>query len=530
MESEGFSAYTSVMAYGLRAVQRVQSPGRWVWLDVMPHNFTVPLEDMSLAGQNHHPYDLSESFDRETGRFPMRKSQILIVEADPHMLGVLKAALEQYGFIPILASNSEHALRILALTAVDLAILDDKLPGQSSGLELARLMKQRDPGLPVILITACSSEKLAIEALRTGIGDYFPQPFVIDALLESIRRLLASCESRIRAVTIDMIGSAPDLIDGHRLVGESSLMRGIKALICKVAATDSNVLITGETGTGKELVAELIHKNGKRAGRPLVCLNCAAIPESLAESELFGYERGAFTGAYAAYEGKLKQADGGTVFLDEIGDMSLSAQAKLLRLLDKKTVQRVGGRRDVTIDLRVIAATNQDLEGLMAAGKFRRDLYYRLNVAHISLPPLRARKEDLPFLLRHFIGELNARLTKQVSGISPGLVERLLQYDWPGNIRELKNMIETCLMSLNAGMIDLAHMPEQYRHRWSGNATAEKESILSALFATQWNKSKAAQKLRWSRMTLYRKLAKYHILSSCSDIEHDIPVILDNQL
>src|SRR5574337_853757 len=325
-------------------------------------------------------------------------------------------------------------------------------------------------------------------------------------------------------------GSVPDLNDGHRLVGETPSMQAIRAYIQKVAQIDGNVLITGETGTGKELVAELIHKNSHRAHKPFICLNCAAITDTLIESELFGYERGAFTGAYAAYEGKLKQADSGTVFLDEIGDMPLSAQAKLLRLLDKKTVQRVGGRREVTLDVRVIAATNQDLEGLMAVGKFRRDLYYRLNVAHISLPPLRARKADLPLLLRHFIGELNVRLTKQVSGISPGLVERLLHYNWPGNIRELKNMMETCLMNLNAGMIDLAHMPEQYRLRWAGNATAEKESILSALFATQWNKSKAAQKLRWSRMTLYRKLTKYQIISSRSKIEHDMRVMSDSRL
>jgi len=331
-------------------------------------------------------------------------------------------------------------------------------------------------------------------------------------------------------VPLTVLPSVPDLIGGHLMIGESPSIREIKSSISKVAATDCNVLVTGETGTGKELVAELIHKNSRRAEGPLICLNCAAIPDTLTESELFGYERGAFTGAYAAYEGKLKQADGGTVLLDEIGDMSLSAQAKLLRLLDKKPIQRVGGRRDVTIDLRVIAATNQDLEGLMAVGKFRRDLYYRLNVAHISLPPLRARKEDLPLLLRHFIGELNAQLTKQVRGISRELVERLLQYDWPGNIRELKNLTEACLLSLTAGVIELAHIPEQYRTKLPGCSIDEKASILSALFSTKWNKSKTAQKLHWSRMTLYRKLAKYHILTSRSEIEYNTPVILDSTL
>jgi DNA-binding NtrC family response regulator len=460
----------------------------------------------------------------------MKMPRILIVEDNPRMLGFLNPALEQHGFISVLTSDCEDTLRTQALNPVDLAIVDHRLPGQSSGLELARLLKRRDPWLPVILITAYSSEELAIETLQAGIDDYLPKPLVIGDLLASIRRLLASSGPRICPISGGVRGNVPDLIDERRLVGAAAPMQRIKAYIRNVAPTDSNVLITGETGTGKELVAELIHNNSKRAGKPLVCLNCAAIPESLAESELFGYERGAFTGAYATYEGKLKQADEGTVLLDEIGDMPLSAQAKLLRVLDKKIVQPVGGRKEVTIDLRIIAATNQDLEGLMATGKFRRDLYYRLNVAHISVPPLRARLEDIPLLLRHFIGELNTRLTKQVRGVSPELVERLVQYDWPGNVRELKNMVEVCLMNLSAGMIDLAHIPEQYRAKLLDCSTKEKESILSALFSTKWNKSKAAQKLHWSRMTLYRRLAKYHIITSRSKIEQGTPIISEREL
>jgi DNA-binding NtrC family response regulator len=204
--------------------------------------------------------------------------------------------------------------------------------------------------------------------------------------------------------------------------------------------------------------------------------------------------------------------------------MPLSAQAKLLRLLDKKTAQRVGGRGEVKIDCRMIAATNQDLEALMAAGKFRRDLYYRLNVAHISLPPLRTRRKDIPLLLRHFINELSARFTRHVRRISPELVERLLQYDWPGNVRELRNMIEVCLMDLDADMIDLAHIPQQFRDRLPGCSADEKDAIMSALCETKWNKSRAAQKLHWSRMTLYRKLAKHHILTSRSEIDRGTPV------
>ncbi|HWQ70436.1 MAG TPA: sigma 54-interacting transcriptional regulator, partial [Patescibacteria group bacterium] len=254
----------------------------------------------------------------------MKMSRILIVEDNPHVLEFLNVVLEQNGFIPVLASDRENALRALALAPVDLAILDYRLPGQTSGLELARFLKRRDARLPIILITAHSTESLAIDALEAGISDYFPKPFVIDDLLASIRRLLASSGSRPCPTSTGMGGSVPGLIEEYRLVGAAAPMQEIKAHIRKVAPTDSNVLITGETGTGKELVAELIHKNSKRAGKPLVCLNCAAIPEPLVESELFGYERGAFTGAYAAYAGKLKQADAGTVLLDEIGDMPLS--------------------------------------------------------------------------------------------------------------------------------------------------------------------------------------------------------------
>ncbi|NJD67216.1 MAG: hypothetical protein C3F12_08650 [Candidatus Methylomirabilota bacterium] len=460
----------------------------------------------------------------------MKIPRILIVEDNPHVLGFLNVVLEQNGYIPVLASDAENALRILALTPVDLTILDHRLPGPTSGLDLAKLIKRQDAGVPVVLITAHSTEGLAIDALEAGISDYFPTPFVIDDLLTSIRRLLASTGSQTFPTVTGTGNCSLGLIDEYRLVGQAAPMQAIRADIRKVAKTDSNVLITGETGTGKEVVAELIYKNSARASKPFVCLNCAAIPESLMESELFGYERGAFTGAYTTYEGKLKQGDGGTVLLDEIGDISLSAQAKLLRLLDKKTAQRVGGRRDVTIDLRVIAATNQDLETLMAAGRFRRDLYYRLNVTQISLPPLRDRRTDIPLLLQHFIGELNTRFHKRVRGISPVLIERLLQYDWPGNVRELRNIAEACLMGLDAGIINLIHLPHRYRDRLLDNRTDEKEAIMSALFSTQWNKSRAAQKLHWSRMTLYRKLAKYHILTSHSKIVTGTPVLSDNKV
>ena len=442
----------------------------------------------------------------------MEEPRILVVEDDLHMMGLLKTALEQKGLVPLPASDCERALRIHARTPANLAILDYKLPRETSGLELAGLLKRQDNRMPVIVITAYSTEDLAIEALRVGVDEYFPKPFMIDELLRSIERLLPARASGKRPTSAEPTRVIPDLIDGHQMVGESLSVREIKAYIGKVAKTDSNVLIIGETGTGKELVTELIHRNSDRAKKPFICVNCAAIPDTLLESELFGHERGAFTGAYAPQEGKLKLADGGTVFLDEIGDMSLSTQAKMLRVLDNKAIQRVGGRRDVTLDIRIIAATNQNLEGLMSSGRFRSDLYFRLNVAQIALPPLRERKEDIPLLLNHFLGDFNRRMGKQVVDITQGLLNHMLRYDWPGNIRELRNVIEVCLLSLDSGTIGLAETPEHYRTKLAAGEISEKELLLRALFSTKWNKSKAAQTLHWSRMTLYRKLAKYHII------------------
>ncbi len=452
----------------------------------------------------------------------MEKPRILVVEDDLHMLDFLRTALTQHGFVPLPASDCERALRIHARTPADLAILDYKLPRETSGLELARQLRCQDARLPIIIITAYSTEDLAIEALREKVDEYFPKPFLIEDLLHSIERLLAARVLSKRPASADSTASGPNLIDGQLMVGNSPPMREVRAYIGKVAPADSSVLITGESGTGKELVAELIHKNSGRAKKPFMCVNCAAIPDTLLESELFGYERGAFTGAFATQEGKLKLADGGTIFLDEIGDMSLSTQAKMLRVLDKKAIQRLGGRRDVTLDLRIIAATNQNLEELISCGRFRSDLYYRLNVSQTLLPPLRDRKRDIPLLLSHFISELNRQYNKHVEGMVEEIVDRMLHYEWPGNVRELKNLTEACMMNLDSGSIWPTDVPQQYRSKLAGSVTNEKDLLLSALLSTQWNKSRAAQKLHWSRMTLYRKMAKFHITQG-GKTEDEVP-------
>ncbi len=455
----------------------------------------------------------------------MEKARILVVDDDAHMLGFLKSALERNGFVSLPASDCERALRIHARSAPDLAILDYRLARDGSGLELARLMRRQDSNFPVILITAFGTEDLAIEALRDNIDDYFPKPFLIDDLLGSIERLLRWRVRKAWTASAQPPSVARELIDGHLMVGESRAMRATRAYIRKVALADTSVLVTGETGTGKELVAELIHRNSGRAHRPFIRLNCAAIPDTLLESELFGYERGAFTGAYATQEGKLKLADGGTVFLDEIGDMSLSTQAKVLRVFDKKPIQRLGGRRDMTLDVRLIAATNQSLEELMSTGRFRRDLYFRLNVTQVVLRPLRDRKEDIPSLLDHFISEFNRQMGKQVVGVTQELLDHMLRYDWPGNIRELRNVTEACLLNVDSGTIGLGDTPEQYRTKLGADVMNEKELLLRALFSTKWNKSKAAKSLHWSRMTVYRKLVKYHLTSRITSTTEDMATI-----
>lgn len=298
------------------------------------------------------------------------------------------------------------------------------------------------------------------------------------------------------------------------LIGESRSMRSIKDFLPKVAATDCNVLVTGETGTGKEQVVRLIHEYSPRHDKPLMCVNCAALPDSLLESELFGYEKGAFTGAGSAYAGKLRGAEGGTVFFDEIGDMSPYAQAKILRAIESREIHHLGGTKSIPLDIRIVAATNQNLDCLVAEHRFRSDLYYRLNVARIHLPPLRDRKEDIPLLADYYIGRLNERFGRRIEGLSVEALFCLLCYQWPGNVRELKNLLEAIFIDPPLNRISLSDLPEHLQSTSAAKkppAQNERELLLSALFSTRWNKSQAARKLHWSRMTLYRKMAKYHI-------------------
>jgi DNA-binding NtrC family response regulator len=457
---------------------------------------------------------------------------ILIAERDDILRRRLKQAFLPCGFTVVESSDKNAILLNLPSSAVDLIIVGSFENGSRDGLELARQIRGLDRNLPIIFIAAETSEELAITALRAGINDYFKQPYSFEDLVSSVNRYLPDFPSRDRQERVKE--PAFSIIEGHRMIGESLAMRDIRAAIGRIASTDSNVLVTGDTGTGKELVAELIHRNSPRARQPFVCINCAAIPDSLLESELFGYERGSFTGAYSASKGKLKFGDGGTIFLDEIGDMSPYAQAKILRVIESRELQRLGGKENIPLNVRFIAATNKDLEQAVSEKTFRKDLYYRLNVAGIHLPLLRDRKEDIPSLCDHYIGDFNRQFGSHVQGFTEETAETLIKYDWPGNVRELKNLLEATVGnfrcrqnrsssdscgecaegSFRGRQISFADLPEQFRRRvveTQSISSDEHYPLLSVLISTNWNISKAAQKLNWSRMTVYRKMAKYRL-------------------
>lgn len=303
----------------------------------------------------------------------------------------------------------------------------------------------------------------------------------------------------------------------RELIGSSPAMAAVRRYVQKVAQSDASVLISGPTGTGKELVASAIHQASQRRSAPFMSVNCAAIPDTLLESELFGYERGAFTGAEERYPGKLRLADHGTIFLDEIGELSPLGQAKILRVLESREIFALGARRMTSIDVRFVAATNQDLEPMIQRHAFRQDLFFRLNVARIYLPALRERREDILELFRYYVEQFNARYGKRVQAPTPELAEQLTAYDWPGNVREVRNCVEAVFIDPPDGPIALDHLPESFRRifqRHKADNLSERDAMLAALSRTNWNKKMAARELQWSRMTLYRKLEKYKLSGS----------------
>ncbi len=454
----------------------------------------------------------------------MTKAQILVVDDEPSLRKVLSAQLTRDGHDVLVAADGEQAVTALRDHHIDVVISDLRMP-KMDGLALLKHVANEHPDVPVIMITAHGTIDTAVTALKNGAFDYVTKPFDREELRAIVRK---AAQTRALAG-----GGNAESSNGERgrfkIVGTSEPMRSVYAIIEKVADTPSTVLITGESGTGKELVARALHENSSRRDAPYIRVNCAAIPKPLIESELFGHEKGAFTGAVASKPGRFELADGGTLFLDEIGEVPVNMQVKLLRAIQESEFERVGGVKTISVDVRLVTATNRDLKADITDGRFRDDLYYRLNVVRVPLPPLRERTDDVPLLLTHFIERFNERLDRAISGFDEAALQVLLRYPWPGNIRELENVVERCMLFAEGDMVEVSDLPPELR---AGDAPAarrdsvvpidpetglkgavkeatvklERELIARALRKTGGNVTHTARLLKISRKGLQTKM------------------------
>ena len=439
----------------------------------------------------------------------MTGPRILLLHEDAEVRELWKQRLLWAGFRTLEGSSAAADALPSSLNSFSLLICGDCSCDGGRSFKIIQQMREIHPGMPVIFVADHGSEELAVRALRAGVSDYISESSRVEELAGSVTRLL----NRVNSLPDRLVADCEEDPCGQ-MVGSSAPMRAIKSCLTRIAASDSNVLITGETGTGKELAAQFIHHASARRNKPLVCINCAAIPDSLIESELFGYERGAFTGAICKTAGQLERGDGGTVFLDEVGEMSPLAQAKMLRVIEGKEISRLGARSSIRLNVRFVAATNQDLEKRVGEDRFRRDLFFRLNIVTLHLPSLRDRKEDLPDLFHYYIADMNRRFKRSVTGFTEDAYHYLLNYAWPGNIRELRNLVEAIFVNLPPHDVKQIDLPAEFLRKLNATADApasERDLLLSALLCTHWNKSKAAKQLNWSRMTIYRKIAKYRL-------------------
>jgi DNA-binding NtrC family response regulator len=445
-----------------------------------------------------------------------RQSLLLVSSAASERMD-LAGELNKLGLTVREASSAEEILQLWQDWRPSAVCVHHPATGPFDGLEIIRCIRRIDSSIPVILASERSSEGLLLQALRAGASDFLPWPPSPGALLDWVS---PAVKERALAPRPLAEGEASGgLRHGEGFVGEAAAICSVRRQIARAAQVASNVLITGDTGTGKELVAELIHRNSARSGGPFVPVSCAAIPEALFESEMFGVVRGAFTGAYVSRNGTLKWAEGGTLFLDEIGEMPLGAQAKFLRAIERKEVQRLGDHRTSRIDVRIITATNQDLEDLVRQRKFRPDLFFRLDVLRIALPPLRERASDIPLLVTHFLKQLSAQLGGGARLLDDRALEVVCRHDWPGNVRELRNILEAAMARASTPVLGVEDLPGEFLRRVDQiktTAQSEKDLLISALLAVDWDKSKAARRLQWSRATLYRKLAQYSIAQPIS--------------
>jgi DNA-binding NtrC family response regulator len=450
----------------------------------------------------------------------MIKGSILIVDDEPSVRDSLNRWFRDDGFEVGVAEGANDALTRLAERKWDLALLDIRMRG-TDGIELQRRIHEIDPELIVIMMTGYASVDTAVTALKNGAYDYITKPLDPDDVAHLVQNALAHRRSQEENERLKEIVTtqAPHVSE---LIGQSAAMQKVLHSIETVAGTDATVLITGESGTGKELVARALHSGGPRRFHPMVVIHCGALTETLLESELFGHEKGAFTGAQYRRKGKFEMAEGGTVFLDEIGDISLKTQTDLLRVLQEREITRVGGHQSIKVDFRCVAATNKDLETLIRDGQFRPDLYYRLNVFRIEIPPLRARRDDIPLLVDHFVRKYAAAMNKKINRVAPEAMALIQDYDWPGNIRELENAVERALVVAHEPELrqeDFAIKPSQTGPSQQAGAgpsgssltleEVEKAHILRVLEQCNFNQSRAAEMLHIDRVTLHNKLKKY---------------------
>ena len=454
---------------------------------------------------------------------PTQSTKILIVDDDAGHLVSLKTVIRSWGYDVKTANDGDVAVEAVKSGPMDLILMDVRMAAMS-GIEALKQIKTYNPTIPVIIMTAYSSVDTAVEALKSGAYDYLIKPLDFEVLKLTMER--ASEHAGLREENRVLKEHLKGDYYLENIIGRSRPMKKLLEMVSMVAPSEATVLITGESGTGKELIARSLHYNSPRREKSLVVVNCAAITETLLESELFGHEKGAFTGADKRREGRFMLAHGGTLFMDEIGEMSPIMQAKLLRVLQEREIQRVGGEETIKVDVRVVAATNRDLESDVAKGHFREDLFYRLNVMPLNVPPLRERQEDIPLLAQHFLEKFADKNRKSVKGFVPLAMDMLLHYDWPGNVRELENAIERAVILLSGEYVTEKQLPLNITEKYpdldlsapravpvtDGSRSLgeiEKEAVLATLKASDGNKAEAARRLGVTRKTLHNKLKSY---------------------
>jgi two-component system response regulator HydG len=437
------------------------------------------------------------------------RGRLLIVDDEPIVRDSLGKWLREEGYEVGVAESASEALTRVAESAWDLALVDIKMPG-TDGIELQRRLREVAPELIVVIMTGYASVETAVQALKNGAYDYVTKPFDPDDIANLVRRALSHRRAEQENVRLREV--VAETVRPPELIGKSAAMKRVFEAIETVGPTEATVLITGESGTGKELVARALHAASPRRFHPLVAIHCGALTETLLESELFGHEKGAFTGAQYRKKGKFEIAEGGTVFLDEIGDISLKTQTDLLRVLQEREITRVGGNQPIKVDFRCVAATNRNLEALVEEGKFRADLYYRLHVFCMDVPPLRERREDIPLLVEHFVRRFSQQMNKRIARVSPQAMALLQQYDWPGNVRELENAVERAMVVAQEPELREEDFTLKLHAHDAAARTledAERVHILKILEECGGNQTHAAEVLQIDRVTLHKKLKKY---------------------